>query len=259
MDFSLNEIHSEYDNNLAVFEFYKDRLNNPEQTFQTMLQALYDRMMTVFNAKEKHTDMAINRLLGTIALQYEHISKFVYYKWIHQFDKVPLNYFYRDIELSPEISSLMKKSTYYQQRLSKTLILDENTLSNTLQEIKYYQERELINSEDVAQIKGDLLQLLNNLEFILNTGKNHAGTSWEIYLCSMDVCSNVTCLNYDGRVSSSFWLHSDGSINTSDLQIYQLQMEWIDSLKKYSTLITKSNQKMQADFLNRQYKLLEEF
>ncbi|MDR3059906.1 MAG: hypothetical protein LBU84_17435 [Prevotella sp.] len=259
LNFSLNEIHSEYDNNLAVFEFYKDRLNGPEQSFYTLLQSFYDRMITVYGADQSHTDMAINRLLGSLALQYDYLYKFVYYKWIHQFDKVPLNYYYRDLELSSDMISMVKKGTYYQQRLSKTIILDENTLYNTIQEIKYYRDRELIDDEEALLIKGDLIKLLGNLEFVLNTGKNHVGTSWEIYLCSIDVCSNATCLNYDGQVSSSFWLHSDGAINTSDHQIYNLQMEWIDSLKKYSTLITKSNQKMQADFLNRQYKLLEEF
>lgn len=259
LNFSLNEIHSEYNTKLAAFDFYKNRLISPEQSFRSMLQSFYDRMITVFNAKEKHTDMAVNRLLGSFVLSYSHLCKFVYYKWIHQFDKVPLNYYYKDLEVSDNILNLAQQGSYYQQRLSKTIILDENILYNTIQEIKYYHDRELINKEEAALIKNDLISLLERMESILNTGKNHVGAKWEVYLCSINVCSNASCLNYDGKVSSSFWIHSDGAINTSNRQIYSLQKEWMESLKKYSTLITQSNQKMQAEFLNQQYKYLEEF
>ncbi|SBW02816.1 hypothetical protein [uncultured Dysgonomonas sp.] len=258
LNFSLNEIHNEYDDNLAAFEFYKNRLNQPEESFKSMLQALYNRMATVYEAKEKHTDIAVNRLIGTLALAHNHLYKFIYYKWKHQFDNVPLNYYYRELVLSSDISNLIQKASYYQQRLSKTIILDEDILYNTIQEIKYYQDRQLISNDEVALIKGDLIDLLENFEQILNTGENQIGIKWDIYLSSINVCSNTSCLNYDDQVSTSFWIHSDAAFTTSDSQIYLLQKEWIDSLKKHSTLITKSNQKMQADFLNQQYKYLEE-
>ena len=258
LNFSINEIQSEYNQSLAAFEFYKKRLISPEESFKAMLQSFYERMKTVVSANEKHTDMAINRLLGSLSLQYDHLYKFVYYKWIHQFDKVPLNYYFSDLNVTDEIKDLVQQGAYYQKLLSKTIVLDENILHNTIQEIKYYQARELITKDEIALIKSDLLLLLERFEAILDTGKSIYGTKWEIYLCSINVCSNATCLNYDGKVSSSFWIHSDAAINTSDRQIYKLQKEWIESLKKYSTLITQSNQKMQAEFLNRQYKLLEE-
>ncbi|MDU1892767.1 MAG: hypothetical protein E6767_18965 [Dysgonomonas sp.] len=259
LEFSLNEIHSEYDKNLAAFEFFRDRLISPEQSFKSMLEAFYERMVAVSNAKDKHTDLAINRLLGSLALQYNNLYKFVFYKWIHQFDKVPLNYYYSDLEVSDELANLAQRASYYQKRLDKTIVLDENILYNTIQEVKYYQERELIKEEEVALIKSDLVLLLERLETVLDTGVSMYGTKWEIYLCSINVCSNATCLDYDGKVSSSFWIHSDAAISTSDRQVYKLQKEWIESLKKYSALITQSNQKMQAEFLNQQYKYLDEF
>lgn len=258
LKFSLNEIHSEYDNNLAAFETFEKRLVSPEQSFVVMLQTFYDRMVNVFEAKERYTDMAMNRILGTLALQHPHLFKFVYYKWIHQFDKVPLNYYFSDLELTSELSELAEKGAYYQRRLDKTMVVDENILRNTIGEIKYYQDRGLIRDDEVALIKDDLVLLVERLEPVLSTGKSIYGTNWEIYLCSINVCSNVSCLNFDDQVSSSFWIHSDAAISTSDRQVYKLQKEWIDSLKKYSALITRSNQKMQAEFLNQQYKLIDE-
>lgn len=258
LNFSLNEIHSRYDKNVAAFEYYKDRVKSPRQSFLTKIEAFYARMQDVFKAEDRYTDIALNRLIGSFILQYEHLSKFAYYKWIHLFDKVPLNYYYKELEVPAEILNLSQKATYYQQRLDKTVVMDEYFLYNTIQEIKYYQDRGLIDNEEIALLKNDLKAFIDEFQIILDTGQSRAGAKWEVYLCSMSISSNASCLNYDDKISSSFWIHSDGAISTSDRQIYIMQKEWINSLKKYSTLITQSNQMMQADFLNQQYKLVEE-
>lgn len=177
---------------------------------------------------------------------------------MRQFDNVPLNYYFKDVKFTENIIDLIQQASYYQQRLRKTVIIDENIIYNAIQEVKYFQDRRLINDEEIALLKQDFHTLLERFEQILNTGKNSVGTQWEVYLSSISISINTSCLNYDERVSSSYWMHSDATFTTSDRQVYLLQKEWMASLKKYSTLITQSNQKMQADFLNQQYKYLEE-
>lgn len=258
LNISLDQIRSEYDGKLADFSLLKGRLISPEKGFLTRLQLFCDIMEEAYNAKDSYTYMVINRFLGTFSTKYPHLYKFVYYKWIHQFDKVSLNYYYSDLEIPEDVVRLTQKASYYQQRLAKTVIWDESVYYNTIQEIKYYQERGLIEENDILLIKGDLVKSLEGLGYVLNTGESYVGTKWEVYLSSVKVSSNSSCLRYDDNVSTSFWVHSDSPIVSLDSQVYDLQKEWVDSLKKYSTLITKSNQKMQAEFLNKQYKLLEE-
>lgn len=255
---SLDEIRSEYNGELADFIVFKNRLISPENSFQIRLQVYADTMEDVYNSNNSYTYMVINRLLGTFSMRHTHLYKFVYYKWIHQFDKLLLNYYYSDLEMPDDIVLLGQKASYYQQRLDKTIILDENIHYNTIQEIKYYKERGLINDAEIELIKGDLIESLEGLHHILSTGENDVGTKWEIYLSPINICSNSSCLRYDDTISTSFWIHSDSPIVTSDRQVYRMQREWVESLKKYSTLITKSNQKMQAEFLNRQYEYVEE-
>jgi hypothetical protein len=258
LNFSLDNIHSQYDENIATFHFFPNRLISAQETVQSMLQSFYNRMVTVYNATEKHTDIAINRIIGSLILHYPHLYRFNYYKWMHQFDNVPLNYYFKEVEFTENILNLIQQASYYQQRLEKTVIIDENIVYNAIQEVKYFQDRGLINNEEIALLKQDFYTLLERFEQILNTGENSVGTKWEVYLSSVTISVNTSCLNYDERVSSSYWMHSDATFSTSDRQVYLLQKEWMASLKKYSTLITQSNQKMQADFLNQQYKYLEE-
>lgn len=258
LDFSLDNIYSQYDKDIVPFHFILNKQILPKESFLMLLQAFWDRMQAVYNAKGKHTDMAINRLLSSMILHYSHLYRFHYYKWLHQFGNVPLNYYYSDVNFTDETISQIQQASYYQLRLPKTIIMDENIFYNLIQEIKYYQGRGLINDKEISLLKKDINNFLKEFELILKNGENHTGTKWEVYLCSINVCSNVTCLNFGDEVSSSYWMHADATFTTDDPQVYKTQKAWITSLKRYSTLITQSNQQMQASFLNQQYKYLEE-
>ena len=257
LNFSLDDIHCEYDNYRAIFNLFRERSAPAEVSFNNMLHAFCNRMAEVYNSERSHTGLALNRLLGTFYLHSEHLLKFIYYKWIHQFDEVSLNYYYCDLEVPEETINMAHRAAFYQQRLDKSIIADENILSNTIQEIKYYQDRGVINDYEISLIKGELQNMLDNFQMILSTGQSSTGAKWNVYLSSIDINSNSSYLQYDDNESVSFWIHSDSAFETTDKQMCVMQREWIESLKKYSTLITLSNQKMQADFLNQQYNHLD--
>ncbi len=258
LNFSLDYIHSQYAGKVGAFQYFPNRSMSVEDTFHSMIQEFYNSMVAVSKAKEKHADIAINRMLGSLILHYPYLYKFNYYKWLHQYDNVPLNYYFKDVKFSEETIDLIQESSYYQRRLSKTIILDENIMYNMIQEIKYFRDRGLISSEEVILLKMEINTFLEKLELVLSTGESSVGTEWKVYLSSVRISFNISCHNYDDKVSSSYWMHSDAPFTTLDRQVYLLQKEWMTSLKQYSTLITQSNQKMQADFLNQQYKYLEE-
>ncbi|MCC8146509.1 MAG: hypothetical protein LIO93_08760, partial [Bacteroidales bacterium] len=73
-----------------------------------------------------------------------------------------------------------------------------------------------------------------------------------------NISSNSTYVNSNNKESVYFYINSDSSIYSYDHKLCKIQKEWLESLKRYSILITESNQKMQVDFINRQYKYLEE-
>lgn len=258
LNFSLDEIHSDYDNQLVSFRFNNDRLSTPEKRFQNMLQVRYENIMKAVEAKENHVYMAVNKLIGIPSLRFPHLLKFTYYKWLHQFGQTSLHNYYNELVIPPEITSLAKKMVYYEGKLNKTVILDEQAYHNTIKEIKYYKDRGLINDHDISLIKENLQELYEDIQPILQSGKSLAGTNWEVYLPSLSICSNSSYLKFDENELTLFWIHADTPIYTSDSKMCQMQKDWLDSLKRFSTLISQSNQKMQADFLNQQYKYLEE-
>lgn len=256
LNFSLDEILSEYNNDLAIFTYTSDRLNSVKNESLELLKQNVNIMKDASKDKNNVIFVSMNYLLTMYVHEYEYLARFAYFKTLHQFENVPFNYYLRDLIIPEEIIILNKEIIKNNKQLNYKIIFDKYTIYNTIQDIKYFYERGLIKHE-IPLLVDDLKKFLNNIQVILTTGKYHEST-WEMYLSSINIDSNSCYMMYNNIPSSFFWIHSDSGIHTKNTQICNLEKEWFYSLLKYSTLISKSNQKMQADFLNEQYKYLEE-
>lgn len=258
LGFSLDEIHCEFNSELAILKVHGDRSVSPETYFTEMFQFHFDNQMHTFYAEKSYSFIVLSRLLGICHLKSENLMKFLYFKWLRQFSNVPLNYSFGDLEDIQEIVNLCKKTVYYQQKKDYTIILDKYVIYNLIQEIKYYYERNLLKEVEVSLLRIELLELIEGFKELINTGKSFLGATWTIYLSSINISSNCAYLNYDDVGLSTFWVHFDDIFYSYDNKLCQLHKYWLESLKKYSTLITQSNQKMQAEFINQQYRYMEE-
>lgn len=253
LNFSLDELHCQYEEGLATCSIFDDKLSgnySPGKSVENAFRYHKENMKGAFLEEGSYSIIVKNRLFGIFCLRQKYLTKFIYYKWIHQYDNVPLNFYYKDLTLPEEMLDLCKKTMYYQQGVDFTIILDTNTYHNTILEIKYYQERGLISEEEVLLIKNDLTELLEETMYALNTGTGTMGKNIKIYLSSMNIDTSSCFFKCGDRESCHFFMHSDNYINSDDPQLCKLQKEWLNSLMKYSTLITQSNQKMQAEFYN---------
>lgn len=260
LNFSLDEIHCKYDSELALFGFQNETLASPEKSMMTMIQFHCDNMKRLRNATNGYVFTATNQLLGLVALdlKYQNLWKFIYYRWSHQLDTVPLNYYFKDLQIPKDILDLIETASCYKHKLKQITVFDENILYNIMRGIKYYKDSGLMTDEDIYGIKTDIKNLLDYLQALLQSGMDEAGALSEIYLSSVNISSNFTYVDCDGEESVLFYVHSDDCIYTRDKELCALQKQWLDSIKRYSVLLTQSNQKMQIDFVNRQYKYLQE-
>ena len=52
-------------------------------------------------------------------------------------------------------------------------------------------------------------------------------------------------------------VHSINSLTTQDVQMFQSLKEWIQSLKKFSTLISESGEMQRIQFFNQQREIID--
>lgn len=259
LDFSVDDLLVDDVNTYAVFSHKTDMLFDPRETFLMMLEKYYELYKRAFVAKSFDASFTINRMLLTFLLDSDYLFRFLYFMWIHQGYNVPPNFRYSDAELPPEMVSLPRKVWEYARYASNTTIIaDERMFKNMFQDIEYYYKKKLLTKEEFVLLKEELLSYIRRLETIVLSGMNRFGAKYNIYLSRLNIESNSCCVQIDGEVESFFGVFGSGPLYTQNSTVFMNHRRWIDSLKKYSILISQSNELLQGEFFNGQYRFVQE-
>jgi hypothetical protein len=258
LNFSIDEIIGQNEKSRVFFDLIENRSFNPQQTFLALLGDYHQYITSMRNAENIETTNAINRVLMWLALDFDHIFKFAYFKWAHQTYKISANTNFSEIEISPEIILLRKKINHDLKYIAhSSYILDQRVLLHTIREIQYYYRRKLITEAELLLIKEDLMGLVDKVEAIARTGINSVGATVDFYLSSVSIESNSMHTFYDNKGVSYFWIYSLSPVSINNADACMLHKKWLDSLRRYSILITQSNEILQEEFFYKQRKYLE--
>lgn len=255
---SLDELVGQNNKERAFFDLNVSKTPEATETYSQIINNINNIYEKIRKAKSSEVIIANNRVSIVLTANYEYIKKFRYFKWVHQTHNVPLNFYFSELEVPSQLNADYKKYAYNYLRLNNiTLIIDKNVFSSLIDEMLYYYRRNLIDKEELKAMQEELRQIVNELEQILQTGTNKAGVNMLIYLSALNIESNYSYLEYDGNVCSQFWVYTVNPIMVFNHEACAIQKKWLESLMKYSTLITKSNELLQAEFLNTQREYIE--
>jgi hypothetical protein len=253
---SVDEIIGPHHSEREHSDLKNSSINNPDESFWIMLREYYNFIKNVNYAKEVEIHSSLNRISLGMYARFDLLFKFAYYKWIHQLNNVSLNLRLTDINLPIEIQSSQQKLKNELKHVRNcNYILSRNLLLPIAREIQYYHHRKLLTDEEVMQLKDELLKLVHWLESLMQKGVDEAGYRYYIYLSLLEVEVNSAYITYDGRNISQYWIYHVSSVNNQEA--CYMHKKWLDALKKHSILITRSNEMLQASFLNKQYEYIE--
>lgn len=240
--------HAFYDLDLNISELknpldhYCEKLENCIRIFQKMSQS-----------KDSKARLAINSLPYMFYLAYPHIAKFRLYRWIYQMQRMPAITSYDEMEVPLRVSELEKKFATEHRYISRTVyIMDQNVFKSFIGDVNYFHKLNLLSDVDIRLIKNELIEMISELESIATTGIQKTGTLVSIYLSNIDLESSYIHFEYEGCENSLLRVFSINIIDSQNPTICNIQKEWIDSLKRYSTLISESGEIQRIGFFNRQ-------
>ncbi len=262
LGFSIDELAAQKNDDLILYKQKALKSYEPKETFIAMFETFYESMNKQCQAKDSYTIIALNRLPDIFTVSFENLFRFCYYKWVHQIVDTPINHSLSETILPPEIIVLRNKILpYVGHHKNITFILDPNTFYNTLADIQYYCSRGLINDEELSLLKNELKNIQEGMEILIKKGtwqKSHSYSYYFYYYLSSVPIENNSCYAwYDNHAESLFWSNSVISLQSHDKQATDLHKIWLESLKKYAVLITKSNEQVQASYLKKHSELLE--
>jgi hypothetical protein len=256
LGFSVDEVIGNNREDRIFFDLISKRKS--EESFLSIFQEYSNFTELICKAEDKKMIVSINRLSLCMMLRYDSLFKLFYYKWLHQMSDVCINQSFSELVIPQEILDIRdkyKKSILSLDKLN--FIIDKELFLSTVREIQYYYGRKLLSEQEVLLLKQDLIHLLANLESLMQKGCNENSCEYNFYLASLDVEANTVWISYDSHIASHFWLYPVNPVILNDQKISEMHKKWLESLKKYSVLITQSNEILQTKFIDRQRKHIE--
>jgi hypothetical protein len=121
-----------------------------------------------------------------------------------------------------------------------------------INDIKYFHDINLMTDEDTAILKREFLDIIDELEYLAETGKHKNGNAIDIYISNINFEASYSYLESPTYKTSLMRLYSINYLSSSDPLVFNRQKEWIQTLRKYSTLITVSGEAERLRFLDKQ-------
>jgi hypothetical protein len=259
---SLDEIvYANQENELGrqpiIFRSDSDKLFDPQKSFLNFLQAYDQSMEMVAKSQDVEIIAAANHLMILSAVSYDHLFKFYYFRWMHQTQYKPLDFSMSDVILSDELLFLQQKLKNHVHSGSHTHILDHYFLRNIIREIQYYYNRELITEAEMLIIQEELYEFIDATDSIL---RNNTGSKSYIdltYISSMQINSSGLYCRCDDKEYVSLWISFGLFIRSENARICETYRNWLNSLKKYSSLMSGCNEILRTQFINCQRKYIK--
>jgi hypothetical protein len=260
LNFSVDEIIGKNTEERVFFDMQVNSSSKSEESFLAMLQEYlrYEETVCIPSASEEIL-ASINRLSLFFLVRFDSLFKLYYYHWIHQTHNVSLNYSFSDTIIPTQIMEARKEFLKKRKSLNNvSFIVDRDLFQTIVREIQYYYNRKLITEEEALILKGELNSLLISIETLMQKGCSENGCNYNFYLSLLDVETNTNCATYNDNIASLYWLYPVNAIIIVDQEICYMQKKWLESLKKFSVLITLSNEILQAEFIAKQREYLED-
>ena len=147
-----------------------------------------------------------------------------------------------EVNIPSEVFEVMKKSADIMQQVDSVAILDKYSFRHFVDTVLYYRELNMISENDVDQLKDELHQLLDEMERYTVIGESSYGKKINVFLSHKSFDCAYTYLKGNGMEACSVRVYGIDYISCENPKVCEAQKRWIDSLMRFSTLISVSGE-----------------
>ncbi len=259
LDFSLDRIIGVKKPKKAIFDLHLLNQSEPSDIYSEALLNYADTLQKMMTSDNFHLRVAINTTSYIFLQNRVELSKFRFYKWLYQTQKIRPNFLLSEFDLSGKIISAQKKLSNIAQNIPfLTVVVSQQVFMPTIHDINYFFKRNLITEKELEQLKKELLEVVDYIEELTINGETPKGGKVEIFLSSVDLESSYLHAECVDRAYCLLRVYSVNALESVNDRICDLHKEWIESLKKFSILISRSGEIQRFEFLNKQRQYIRE-
>ncbi len=208
------------------------------------------------NSEDTEIGMVTNTIPQDLFSGFENLIKFNIFRWQYYNNEQVMQY--RNIVIPDIVKESLKKQSKEFRKIKNTYyIFGKHIYETIINDIKYFYNIRLIDTNDISGIKEDLLSLLDYIEnFTVNGKFDETHNKVQFYITDLDI---PTCYSYirnkDVRYSliKAFILTSATSL---DIETYNKIYDWIQSYIKSATRLTDANEMQRIIYFREQREII---
>lgn len=240
----------------AVFDMNVVHHEDPFETYYNIINKYTDLLNSMEEDPTSELATSSNIIPQTLYLRHNILSKFRLFKWMYQNDNIKCKHF-DELEIPDKLQQMQKKFVDATERIHTiNYIWDSRVFANMVNDVEYFSSIHLLADEDKQKIKDELLLLVDELETIARNGKFYTGNKVNIYISNINFETTYSYIESASVQLSMIRIYAINSITSQDAEMYRSLKEWIQSLKKFSTLISESGEMQRIQFFKEQREII---
>lgn len=188
------------------------------------------------------------------------LTNFKLFKWLYQQGLIDCTTTKFEDMKPPEalLQSYRDLVQEAQSMPATTLIFDGSCTKRWVNAICAFRNMHLLTDQSVEMLKGELLQLLDDLEEIAVTGQFRSGKPVSLYISDLEIEATYCYVKARHFRASCIEAFSINSLRSADPDMYEHVKRWITSLSRFATLISCSGELQRIRFFKRQRAIVAE-
>ncbi|MDL2256112.1 hypothetical protein LJC38_05970 [Parabacteroides sp. OttesenSCG-928-K15] len=250
---SLDEIAGNSVTHGAMFSMNLQKTENPFDYIYGIAQSYYTLYLYVQGVQSGKVSNASSNLPFVYYSGYKMLAKFRFCRWLHQAHGAKFMPKMEAVQIPEDLSDMMQQiSDMHKEVRHTTLLWDKNIFKVQVDDIRFFAEMGLVSKEEVELLKEELFTLLDDADDIACRGAYRNGNKVDIYISSINFETSYTHVEKDNFHLGIFHLFAIDYIYSENPEICMEQKLWIDSLKRYATLISQCSEKERLKFFREQ-------
>ena len=243
----------------AIFDLNLLHYSTPMDNYLSIVSSYIELFKRLSAESVSTLSVASNVIPPTLYLRYEALSKFRLFKWLYHQEESSTHKHYEELQIPTKLMDKQKEFVAVSQLFqSSYYIWDKETFPRLIRDIKYFSDIGLIAKDNVQELKAELFALLEELEDVSSKGRFRTGKEVQMYISNINFETSYSYVETMDYHLSLIRVFSINSITTLDDFVFKNLKDWIVSLKKYSTLISQSNEMERVRFFNEQQEIVNE-
>lgn len=241
----------------AMFNINIVDYDDPFESYYNILEKYVSLINTMPDDPNSVMGTSANIIPQTLYLKHELLAKFRLFKWMYQNKYIDCKSF-EELDIPSKLVNIQKDYVAMTRHIhSIDYIWDNMIFQHLINDIQYFASIHLISDETKEEIKKELFLLADELEELAINGKTADGNRVRIYVSNINFEATYSYVDTNNLQLSLIRIYSINSITTMDNEIFCTLKEWIQSLKKFSTLISESGEMQRIQFFKQQREIID--